>query len=151
MPQDNMKPNDRRNFPRFNRPKGDDDANPKKGPKFNIYWIWGIIAVVLIAVEYFGPFSPDAKQTNELEFRNSMLAKGDVEKIETGTAVGELDDSGDGERNRTATVHRWHWKFDHYDGGLSAGNGNDRGKRGGLAICVLVQHEWTGSSAALSN
>jgi AFG3 family protein len=88
MPQDNMKPNDRSNFPRFNRPKGDDDANPKKGPKFNIYWIWGVIAVVLIAVEYFGPFSPDARQTNELEFRSSMLAKGDVEKIETITNKG---------------------------------------------------------------
>src|SRR5271155_2335251 len=82
MPQENMKPNDRSNFPRFNRTRGDDDANPKKGPKFNIYWIWGIIAVILIAVEYFGPFSPDARQTGEFEFRKNMLAKGDVEKIE---------------------------------------------------------------------
>src|SRR5271156_3956049 len=88
MPQENMKPNDRSNFPRFNRPKGDDDANPKKGPKFNIYWIWGIIALILIGVEFYGPLSQDVKQTNELEFRNNMLAKGDVEKIETITNKG---------------------------------------------------------------
>ncbi|HEX4371933.1 MAG TPA: AAA family ATPase, partial [Puia sp.] len=88
MPQDNMKPNDRSNFPRFNRPKGDDDANPKKGPKFNIYWIWGIIALILIGVEFYGPLSQDVKQTDELEFRKNMLAKGDVEKIETITNKG---------------------------------------------------------------
>jgi len=88
MPQDNMKPNDRSNFPRFNRPKGDDDSNSKKGPRFNIYWIWGIIAAVLIGVEIFSPFSPDAKQTDELEFKNQMLAKGDVDKIETITNKG---------------------------------------------------------------
>src|SRR5580700_278215 len=82
MPQDNMKPNDRSNFPRFNRTKGDDDSNPKKGPKFNIYWVWGVIAIVLIALEYFSPFSPDAKQIDELEFRKDMLAKGDVDKLE---------------------------------------------------------------------
>jgi AFG3 family protein len=82
MPQDNTKPNDRSNFPRFNRTKGDDDNNPKKGPKFNIYWVWAVIAVVLIALEYFSPFSPDAKQIDELEFRKDMLAKGDVDKLE---------------------------------------------------------------------
>ena len=48
MPQNNIKPNDRPGFSRF-RPRGDGDENtPKKGPKFNIYWIWAIIAIVLL-------------------------------------------------------------------------------------------------------
>jgi AFG3 family protein len=88
MAQDNMKPNDRSNFPRFNRPKGDDDSNPKKGPRFNIYWIWGLIAAVLIGFEIFGSYSADSKQTDELEFKTQMLAKGDVDKIETITNKG---------------------------------------------------------------
>ncbi len=75
MSQENMKPNDRSNFPRFNKTKGDDDPNQKKRPRFNIYWIWGIIAVVLLSVQFFSPFSPDAKDIDELEFRQDMLAK----------------------------------------------------------------------------
>jgi AFG3 family protein len=82
MPQEDLKQNDKSNFPRF-RPRGDDDSsNPKKGPKFNIYWIWGIIAVVLLAFQFFPAFSPDAHQIEELDFRKEMLAKGDVEKLD---------------------------------------------------------------------
>jgi AFG3 family protein len=80
MPQDDLKQNDK-NFPRF-RPRGDDDNGQRKGPKFSIYWIWGIIAAVLIGFNLFGSFSPDAQQVNELDFRRDMLAKGDVEKID---------------------------------------------------------------------
>src|ERR1700748_2196351 len=81
MPQDDLKQNDKNNFPRF-RPRGDDDNGSRKGPKFSIYWIWGIIAAVLIGFNLFGSFSPDAHQIDELEFRKSMLANGDVEKID---------------------------------------------------------------------
>jgi len=84
MPQDNMKQNDRSNFPRF-RPKsnaGGDDNNPRKGPKFSIYWIWGIIAAILLGFNFFGAFTPDAHHLDsELEFRNNMLEKGDVAKL----------------------------------------------------------------------
>ncbi|MBS1664208.1 MAG: AAA family ATPase, partial [Bacteroidetes bacterium] len=81
MPQDDLKQNDKNNFPRF-RPRGDDDNGQRKGPKFSIYWIWGIIAAVLIGFNLFGSFSPDAHQIDELDFRKSMLANGDVEKID---------------------------------------------------------------------
>src|SRR5579871_1243586 len=82
MPPEDLKQNDKNNFPRF-RPRGDDDNNgQRKGPKFSIYWIWGIIAAVLIGFNLFGSFSPDARQADELDFRRTMLASGDVEKID---------------------------------------------------------------------
>ena len=76
-----MKQNDKSNFPRF-RPRGEDEGgNPRKGPKFSIYWVWGIIAAVLIAFNYYG-FTPDAHHLDsEMEFRNNMLEKGDVAKL----------------------------------------------------------------------
>jgi len=83
MSQDNMKQNDKGGFPRF-RPRGEqDENNPRKGPKFSIYWIWGIIAAVLIGFNIFGGvFAPDAHRLDsELEFRNNMLEKGDVAKL----------------------------------------------------------------------
>jgi AFG3 family protein len=82
MPQEDLKPNDKTNFSRF-RPRGDDDGSGgRKGPKFSIYWIWGIIAAVLIGFNLFGGLSPDAHQTEEYKFRKDMLAKGDVDKID---------------------------------------------------------------------
>ncbi|HTI09634.1 MAG TPA: ATP-dependent zinc metalloprotease FtsH [Puia sp.] len=81
MPQDDLKQNDKSNFPRF-RPRGDDDNGSRKGPKFSIYWIWGIIAAVLIGFNLFGGLAPDARQIDEFNFRKDMLANGDVEKID---------------------------------------------------------------------
>ena len=81
MPQEDLKQNDKNNFPRF-RPRGDDDNGQRKRPKFSIYWIWGIIAAVLIGFNLFGSFSPDAHQINDLDFRKDMLANGDVDKID---------------------------------------------------------------------
>jgi AFG3 family protein len=85
MPQNNIKPNDRPGFPRF-KPRGTgggDENTPKKGPKFNIYWVWGIIAIVLLGYNYFGAgFQPDAHHLDsEMKFRNDMLEKGDVDHL----------------------------------------------------------------------
>lgn len=78
MAQDDSRQNDR--FPRL-RPK-DDGNNPRKGPKFNIYWIWAIIFAVLVGFQFFGSFTPDAKPLDsELEFRTKMLEQGDVAKL----------------------------------------------------------------------
>ncbi|MES1223127.1 MAG: ATP-dependent metallopeptidase FtsH/Yme1/Tma family protein, partial [Bacteroidota bacterium] len=85
MPQqDDFKQNDKSNFPRF-KPRNDEDNNnntPRKAPRFNIYWVWAIIAAVLIGFQLFGSFTPDAHQVSELEFRKNMLTAGDVEKID---------------------------------------------------------------------
>jgi AFG3 family protein len=81
MSQDDSRQNDR-NFPRF-RPREDGSGN-RKGPKFNIYWVWAIIFAVLVGFQLFGSFSPDAKVINDIEFYE-MLDAGDVEKLNTVT------------------------------------------------------------------
>ena len=79
MANDEKKPKkDFRNIPGI---PGGDDKTPRKGPKFSIYWIYAIIAVVLIGANFFS-MSPDASTTTELEFRQQMLAAGDVEKLD---------------------------------------------------------------------
>ena len=81
MAQDDKKiKKDFRNIPGIPSPNGDDKTG-RKGPKFSIYWIYAIIAAVLIAANLFN-MSPDAVRTTELDFRRDMLAKGDVEKLD---------------------------------------------------------------------
>ena len=58
--------------------KGD---GTRKGPKFNIYWIYAIIAVILLVAQ-FSNFAPDLTKTSEQEFKQNMLAKGDVQKLD---------------------------------------------------------------------
>ena len=80
MAQDDKKvKKDFRNIPGI--PPSTDDKGNRRGPKFSIYWIYAIIAVVLIAANFYN-MSPDAVRTTELEFRQQMLAKGDVEKLD---------------------------------------------------------------------
>lgn len=79
MAQDDQRQNDR-GFSRL-RPK-DDNNTPRKGPKFNIYWIWAIIFAVLVGFQFFGSFTPDAKPLeSEQEFREKMLETHDVQKL----------------------------------------------------------------------
>ena len=81
MSQEDLKPNDRGGLNRM-RPRPDgSNGDPRKGPKFNIYWIWGALAVILLGFNLFSSFAPDAKRTTFNEFNTQMLAKGDVEKI----------------------------------------------------------------------
>ena len=48
-------------------------------PKFNFYWIYGILAVVLFGIQFLG-MGDDGKQTDWREFK-TMLEDGDVAKI----------------------------------------------------------------------
>src|SRR3984893_2812476 len=77
MPQDELKQND--NFSRFRKPQREEDPQ-RRGPRFNIYWVWGIIAAILVSINFFSPFSPDAKEISFKDFQQ-MLLKGDVEKV----------------------------------------------------------------------
>lgn len=64
-------------FDRFSSGK----KNDGKGPKFNAYWIYGIIAVVLILVNFYIGNSNSPIETTWNEVRSVMLANGDIKKI----------------------------------------------------------------------
>ncbi len=66
-------------FP-FQPVNGSDDKPSRKTPKFSIYWIYAIIFAILIGSNFIN-MKPDLIATSEQEFKNTMLAKGDVEKI----------------------------------------------------------------------
>ena len=62
--------------------KGSGDKTPRRGPRFSIYWIYALVAVILIAYNVFNINRPDVQTTTEQEFREKMLKEGDVEKID---------------------------------------------------------------------
>jgi len=61
--------------------KGSPLGDGPKMPKFNIYWIYGLIAISLLSARFFQT-APDILTTSELEFKQVMLTGGDVEKID---------------------------------------------------------------------
>jgi AFG3 family protein len=84
MSQDESRQNnDRSNFPRLPR-RDDASGGQRKGPKFNIYWVWAIIFAVLVGFQLVGSLAPDAKQISDIRFFE-MLDSGDVEKLNTVT------------------------------------------------------------------
>lgn len=66
----------------FERGNGNNDKNPRRGPRFSIYWIYALVAIALIAFNLFKPGTPDVKTTTEQEFKDVMLRGGDVAKID---------------------------------------------------------------------
>lgn len=62
---------------------GDDGKNNlPKGPRFNIYWIYGIIVLVLIGMTLFSNnFSGSVESHSFLDFQTNYLNKGTVDKI----------------------------------------------------------------------
>ncbi len=81
MSQEDTKQNERGGFSRINRPR-EESNNPRKGPRFSIYWVWGAIAAILVAFNLFGTYPPDAKEISKQDFTNTMLVGGDVEKVD---------------------------------------------------------------------
>jgi cell division protease FtsH len=66
--------------PKFNI-QNDKGEAPRKGPKFSIYWIYGIIGMVLLSANFW-KMTPDLSRVSEQEFKQEMLAKGDVERLD---------------------------------------------------------------------
>ena len=50
----------------------------KKGPKFNIYWIYGLIAVVLLGAQFYKGFGAEGSTTSQEYFKDTLLVNGDV-------------------------------------------------------------------------
>ncbi|MBU6158996.1 MAG: ATP-dependent zinc metalloprotease FtsH [Bacteroidetes bacterium] len=59
---------------------GGNKKDPKKGFRFNIYWVYILIAAVLIGLQMFKGFTPEALPTTQRVFEDSMLMKGYVEQ-----------------------------------------------------------------------
>ena len=78
-----MAQEDKKNRPNFlERGNGNnDDRNQKRTPRFSIYWIYALIAVILIGYNFWNFDSPKVVKTNEKEFKENMLLTGDVEKL----------------------------------------------------------------------
>ena len=55
--------------------------NDGKGPKFNAYWIYGVIAIVFIVVQFYLSTSRGPVKTTWNEVRSTMLINQDIEKI----------------------------------------------------------------------
>lgn len=59
-----------------------DPVNPnKKPPKLNAYWIYGIIAIVFILMQFYFSKSHGPVETNWSEVRSTMLANQDIDRI----------------------------------------------------------------------
>ncbi len=63
-----------------NPENGGERKEPRKTFKFNIYWLYALIAAVLIGFNLFRGLAPDALPTSREVFLDSMLKKGYVQK-----------------------------------------------------------------------
>ncbi|MBI1343947.1 MAG: ATP-dependent zinc metalloprotease FtsH [Terrimonas sp.] len=66
-------------LPRFQPNRNPGDNNPKKGPKFSIYWVYAIIFALMIGYSLFNPFAPKPREKS-IEDLKQMLVKGQVDK-----------------------------------------------------------------------
>ncbi len=77
-----MAQEEKKNRPNFFDKNGsNDDRNMKKGPKLSIYWIYAIIAAIILGYGYLKQNAPDLTPTTVQEFQQNMLAQGDVQQI----------------------------------------------------------------------
>lgn len=67
---------------KFNPRQGNDKKPQRKGPKFSIYWIYAIMILVLLGLNFFsGSMSSSGEQMSFQEFRQKYLDKGMVERL----------------------------------------------------------------------
>ena len=60
--------NNQGRIPGFNkRGEGGDDKSQKRGPKFNIYWIYGIVALLLVGYQLLNGVTPTATVITDLK------------------------------------------------------------------------------------
>jgi cell division protease FtsH len=54
---------------------------PKKGPRFSIYWVYGIILLTLVGLQFFGDFKGSNKEISFKEFKQTYLDKHWVDEL----------------------------------------------------------------------
>jgi cell division protease FtsH len=66
----------------YDRGGSGNEKTPRRGPRFSIYWIYALVAIILIAYNVFNFNKPDVQTTTEQEFMEKMLKNDDVDKID---------------------------------------------------------------------
>lgn len=56
------------------------DSGGKNKTRFNIYWVYGIIALTFLFLQFFS-FNNTTEEINVADFKNNMLLNGHVEKV----------------------------------------------------------------------
>ncbi len=75
-----MEENKQNSQPGDNRPGGDNPKGERKGPKFNIYWVYGLLVVVILGANFYGSnFGASVAERSFKDFREYVL-KGQVQK-----------------------------------------------------------------------
>lgn len=65
-----------------NTEKKDDNKSPKNMlPKFNMYWVYGLIALVFLGINFLD-WGSEPQEITWLRFKNEMLKPHDVERVE---------------------------------------------------------------------
>jgi cell division protease FtsH len=60
-----------------------DEKPPRKGPKFNIFWVYGLIVAALLGSTMFGGgYKPETAKLSEQEVKQNMILTGDVERLD---------------------------------------------------------------------
>ena len=54
----------------------------KKIPKFNIYWVYALVVAFLLGYQVLQGVTPDASLITDLKFKQEMLSKNHVERVE---------------------------------------------------------------------
>ena len=63
-------------------PGNDSGRSPRKGPRFNIYWIYGLIFIALLGMQFFGgPFTSTTNTHSFQELKDKHLSQGLVERL----------------------------------------------------------------------
>ncbi|OSZ79511.1 AAA family ATPase [Chitinophagaceae bacterium IBVUCB1] len=71
-----MEENNKRPIP------GSDGKAPRKGPRFNIYWVYGIMVLILLGLQIFGSnLSTGTQAIGFQDFKRDYLDKGIVEEV----------------------------------------------------------------------
>ena len=75
--------NERNNSP---KPFLPDDKGGRKTPKFSIYWVYGLLLALLIGYNIMSLGGPDITKIDQVKFKEQMLLKSDVAKLEEVTS-----------------------------------------------------------------
>ena len=83
MEENNNRPSPNGGFGQSGPDGAGGPRSPRRGPRFNIYWIYGAILLLLIGLQFFGNSlgSSTAKQYSFQDFKQQYLSQGKVEKV----------------------------------------------------------------------